>query len=437
MYGAARVSTRLPSLYWLVLRLVHIVRFISLLQSCCGWPIVKLLLPSKKTLIDFRLTRGCLNWLVQAALSIGAAVCISGAGGCNSASDKNSANSSATQQTPPTLNGLDSAATATPLVQLEAAGVKFTTNARSGVVESAELGGIEITDELAEQIAQLSTLVNLSLRNSTMTQKGWAALAKLDQLQSLDLRECPLSNENLAVVSSMHLLRSLRLNGKTGNCTVDDSGLQVLQQLPKLRVLALDGVKIGSVGLKQLSACPQISELYLGQTGVDDSSLQSLSAMSLLKKLRLSQTRIGAEGLQYLVSLPLEDLDVSECPAVNDQALSVIGKYTQLRRLNLWRDPVTSAGLVDLAGLTKIQWLNLDNTQIDDAGLPAIAGLPELAFLHLGSTVVSDAGMPALGPLKSLKKLVVTRTQVSEAGARSLMQTIDGLDIQLQYIAGQ
>jgi hypothetical protein len=111
---------------------------------------------------------------------------------------------------------------------------------------------------------------------------------------------------------------------------------------------------------------------------------------------------------------------------------------TSLRKLNLWRVPITDAGVASLAGLIKLEWLNLDNTQFfSDAGLVHLKDLKQLSFLHLGSTAVTDAGMSQLAGLTSLEDLKVTRTAVTEDGVASLRESLPDTRIQLQYLEGQ
>lgn len=321
---------------------------------------------------------------------------------------------------------------------LDQAGVKLSTNAKSGVIESADFSRVEMSDMLAEELAKVDSLVQLVIRQSSLTDAGWSSLSQLHGLQNLDLRECPIGDQQLVTLTtSMLKLRSVRLNGKLGNCDVTDAGTEFLKNQDQLKLLALDGVKIGSRTVAQIENCKSLSELYLAGTMVDDAGLASLSQLSELKKLRLAQTEVSSVGLASVAGLSLEELDLSECSKIDDAALTTLGKLTTLKRLNLWSTLVTDAGTQHLSQLARLQWLNLDNTKITDASLPQLRNLGELSFLHLGSTSVSDAGLPELQSLKALKKLIVTRTQVTQAGVDALQKLMPAVDIQLQYVAGK
>lgn len=318
------------------------------------------------------------------------------------------------------------------------AGVKLSFNAKSGKIESADLSQVIASNELAKQVGSIDSITQLVIRQSSLSAEGWTDFGRLHGLQHLDIRECPLDDKSLeTLAANMSRLRSVRLSGKAGNCLVTDAGLEFLSKLDQLKVLALDGVKIGSATLGRIQHSKTLSELYLAGTNVDDLSIGLLTGLTELKKLRLSQTQITGSSLAALSSLALEELDVSECSKVDDLAAKAIGNLVSLKRLNLWSTSIGDAGVASLADLTRLQWLNLDNTKITDATLPWLKNMKELSFLHLGSTAVSDKGLPVIEQLSSLKKLVVTRTQVTQAGVDELQKVMPSLDIQLKYVAGK
>jgi hypothetical protein len=320
------------------------------------------------------------------------------------------------------------------LKRLEAAGAPLVLNEQGLVTQIAFREPARLTDELAEQLAQLRNLQTLAVGQSGLSLAGWETLGKIPSLRQLDLRDCELGNDEFqALVSNLNNLVSVRLSGKTGATTVDDSGLAALRDKPQLKVLALDYLWVSDTGLAELESSRELRELYLAGSLVDDAALERLSNMPSLRKLRLARTSVGKDGLAHLAKLPLEELDLSECSLVDNAALEPIGKIVSMKKLNLWRDAVGDEGVAQLAELKQLEWLNLDNTQITDGSLPVVAGFTKLTFLHLGSTAVSNAGIGQLAPLKSLKDLKVTRTSVTEEGVAELRQAIPGVDIQLKY----
>lgn len=333
---------------------------------------------------------------------------------------------------------VESAAMSAEAETLRAAGVKLESDAKTGNVLSIDCSTIELNDELADKLATFGQLKKLTIRSSSMSEAGWQALAKLTQLEQLDVRDTPLNNAQLtAAVRGMKKLRALRMSGKSGSTEVDDAGLECLLQCKELKVLAADHLWISQDGLQHLSNCQQLSELYLAGTLVDDQAMEPLAKLPNLKKLRLAKTGVGTPGLETLSQLALEELDISECSQVFDDSLVAVGKITTLKRLNLWRDVISDAGVSHLSTLTNLQWLNLDNTHMGNPGLEHLRGMTKLTFLHLGSTYVTNEGMPLLTPLTALKELKVTRTSVTEEGLKALLAANPKLDVQLKYIDGE
>ncbi len=338
----------------------------------------------------------------------------------------------------PSSERVESAGPAVEVEALRAAGAELETDAKTGNVLSVDCSAIELDDELAGKLATFGQLKKLTIRSSSMSEAGWQALAKLTQIEQLDVREAPLSSAQLtAAVSGMNKLRALRMSGKSGSTKVEDTGLESLLQCKELKVLAADHLWISQDGLQHLMNCQQLSELYLADTLVDDQAMELLVKLPNLKKLRLAKTGVGTPGLETLSQLALEELDISECRQVFDDSMVAVGKITTLKRLNLWRDVISDAGVSHLSGLTNLTWLNLDNTHMGNPGLEHLRSMTKLTFLHLGSTRVTNEGMPLLTPLTALKDLKVTRTSVTEEGLKPLLEANPSLNVQVKYIEGE
>ncbi|MEM1069276.1 MAG: hypothetical protein AAGI63_10295, partial [Planctomycetota bacterium] len=187
--------------------------------------------------------------------------------------------------------------------------------------------------------------------------------------------------------------------------------------------------------LEQLKPLVNLQELYMKQTTIGNEAITMMAAFPKLKKLRLAQNQIDASGTAELAKLTgLEELDLSECAQIFDDAMPPLGELKQLKKLNLWRVNITDIGIEPLSELTQLQSLNLDNTQLTDEGMPSLTGLTELTFLHLGSTQITDAGLASLESLTKLKDLIMTRTAVTAEGADELKQSLPNAVIQLKYL---
>lgn len=320
---------------------------------------------------------------------------------------------------------------------IKAAGGEVKTGSDGSITEVA-FRDKAITDSIAAEIGKLKKVSKLSLYASEMTQAGWDALAPLASVQHLDLRNCTVNNAQLlAAATNMTRLRSLRLNGQNGKTTVDDEGLVFLENCAELKVLAVDYLWVSVDTLALLPKPDGLLELYAAKTLADDETLTLIKDWKSLKKLRVANTSLSDTGLSEIEAMPLEELDLSECQQFGDAGMQSVGKLSNLKRLNLWRTPLTDTGVGHLSGLTNLQWLNLDNIALTDSGLKSLSALQKLAFLHLGSTQVTDAGMKYLVDLKSLSDLRITRTAVTEDGVGPVKQAHPGMNVQIKYIAGQ
>lgn len=309
---------------------------------------------------------------------------------------------------------------------------------KAGMLSAVAFREVPMDDSLASRLPQFDSLENLTILESNMTDEGWASVGKLASLRQLDLRGCAVNNEQLKLaVSGMPKLRALRLSGKNGQTSVDDTGLEVFSRCPELTALAIDYLWVTTEGVKHLADNHRLAEFYAAGTALDDEAAEILSHLPKLKKLRLAASTVGTAGLEALTKLELSELDISECSQISDESMEPIGRMADLQRLNLWRDSVGDPGLEHLAELKNMQWLNLDNTHLTDAGLPHLSEMTKLTFLHLGSTAITDQGMETFPDLPLLRDLKVTRTAVTEKGVVAVKKKIPDVDVQLLYVEGE
>jgi hypothetical protein len=105
------------------------------------------------------------------------------------------------------------------------------------------------------------------------------------------------------------------------------------------------------------------------------------------------------------ITLEIKDLSLRNA-GVTDVLLERIGRYRQLRSLDIAGNPITDAGLVHLKGLVNLSRLGLSETPLTDAGLAHLTGLSGLKSLDLYRTRITRGG------LLSITK-ALPRTEVS------------------------
>ncbi|QDS87520.1 Leucine Rich repeats (2 copies) [Rosistilla ulvae] len=307
-----------------------------------------------------------------------------------------------------------------------------------GLIIEVDYRGTSVADADLAPLTKLPRLRSVLLLGTPITGEALTTLAQIESLENLDLRDTAVDDSSLEHLVGHRRLKALRLSGKSGDCSVGDDGMAHVAQIPNLKVLALDFLWVSEDGLDALAPLQQLQEIYLAETTIGNEAIAKLAQFPQLKKVRLARNQIDASGLADMPKLTnLEELDLSECSQILDDAMPPLGELTKLKKLNLWRVNLTDAGIEPLNTLVNMEWLNLDNTRLTDAGMPYLSGMSKLLFLHLGSTLITDAGLDPLKNLKSLEDLKVTRTAVTQEGVDALKPSLPNTDIQLRYLGDQ
>jgi Leucine-rich repeat (LRR) protein len=271
------------------------------------------------------------------------------------------------------------------------------------------------------------------------TKAGLLALARLPLLEELELNNLPnLEAEALTALREAKALRSLDIVG----VRVDDTGLQVLPDLPGLTTLTLTGIKtFGDVGLQAIARCRGLQRLGLPNCGVleaaalahvgdlqqlveldlrDNPGLLDRAVMSLqnctsLRRLVLAGGQFSSMALQAVTGLRrLEALDLAGNDQLFTSALQLLP--VGLRELGL----ANCQGLgADAATLLRDRFPGLrslaltDNAWVTDAGLAAIVANPSLQQLQLnGCQQLTNASFATIRAARSLRSVHVVRTAV-------------------------
>ena len=102
---------------------------------------------------------------------------------------------------------------------------------------------------------------------------------------------------------------------------------------------------------------------------------------------------------------------------------------SRLHHLGLARAPVTDEGLKGLKDLKSLRWLDLDTTLVTDAGLKELQGLKNLQTLNLNNTQITDLGLDDLKTIGTLQELYVRSTRLTEAGIKRLQTALPKLRV--------
>lgn len=107
--------------------------------------------------------------------------------------------------------------------------------------------------------------------------------------------------------------------------------------------------------------------------------------------------QFGREQMRLLAPLAprVVWLDLART-GIEDPALEIVGKMTNLQCLYLQNTAVEGPGLAFLTGLEQLEYLNLFGTNVDDSTLGHLREIESLQTVYLWQTEVSEEGIQAL-----------------------------------------
>jgi hypothetical protein len=165
-----------------------------------------------------------------------------------------------------------------------------------------------VTDAQLRPLRRLTTVEDLCLFLSHITNQGLKTVAKLTALRTLYLSACyGIDDEGLRHLPTT--LSTLRL----AVTPVTDNGLQHLKRMTRLQSLTLNSTNITDAGLAHVAHLTILQELALSDTKITDAGLRTLKGMRKMRRLDLSGTRVTDEGMKFLSAMTdLETLDIRQ-----------------------------------------------------------------------------------------------------------------------------
>lgn len=125
-----------------------------------------------------------------------------------------------------------------------------------------------------------------------------------------------------------------------------DSGMAFVGRLTSVETLTISGTPVTDEGLKHLTGCTRLKELYLA-----------------------SLDQVTDKGVEHLRGCPLSILHLSGT-GVTDECVPTLLAQTKLSELRLQGCPgVTDAGLINLAGLKSLTTLDVRKTKVTRRGV--------------------------------------------------------------------
>jgi Leucine-rich repeat (LRR) protein len=288
--------------------------------------------------------------------------------------------------------------------------------------------GRGITDAGLAEIAHLSSLKALYLRDHNLSNTGLAHLAQITSLEELELSGGRINDAALSHLTKLPSLEYLLLTGE--NFT--DNGMVHLKNVPSLRTLHFGHMtQLTDKALVHLCQIPNLERLNLHwNENITDSGVAHLAKLSSLKMLDVGHARVTNEGSGYLSGIrSLEYLDIN-ARRLNDTGLQHLSELNNLKYLkvsrphygnpNMDKDYYTDKSVMSLSKLNQLEELTVGSVGLTDKSMPYIAKLKNLRSLNLFGCSITNRGLAELRTLKSLKKLSVSYGDVTVSGLTQL-----------------
>ena len=158
--------------------------------------------------------------------------------------------------------GADRIVAAVPLTDAEWESLRGLTGLRELVLEQGRAD-----DGRAEILATLTGLERLVLRESPLGDAGFQRIARCNAIRDLNVPQAACTADGVRALAPLAALRSLRLGGPQ---LAGPEVCEAVTSLHKLRSLHLIDVPIGDDGLAVLQRLPGLWNLYLDGAGVSD-----------------------------------------------------------------------------------------------------------------------------------------------------------------------
>ena len=323
-------------------------------------------------------------------------------------------------------------------------------------------------EKLAQAVLRLPRLDVLRLSLNAISEETLAQLAKQKQLTELVLRDVPLSDVQFArLLRNLPRLDRLALRRVGG---VSDAGLDSLDSLGRLEVLALVEMDVSGKGLAKLQrldrlrsldlrkcedlktddyrslvAVKSLRELKLAGPSADDRAMEAVAAMPAIDSLVIEDSPISAEGIQRLgqggLAGRMRSLAFSRCYGVSDDALRALAAMPRLESLSIRKCPVNGDFLTrwtDTAAekLPKLKTLVINGAFLSEK---AVAVLPRFAAalrrLDLSRVMLSPVSMTSIGQLSGLDSLLLSQCSLTDEAIRPIanLKKLTTLDLSGNY----
>ena len=191
-----------------------------------------------------------------------------------------------------------------------------------------------VSDYGVEQLSRSATLENMLIQDFAITNTSGKHLAALKSLSQLEIFRCQgFGSQGVLALKGLNLQR-LTLRDLP---TIDDSALEVLKDLPKLKKLFLHELSgVTDAGLKNLESLVSLELLDIWSIPrMTDASMDVIAKLPNLKELTIRSTAVTGESIDKLLLMPkLQTLVFKENGAVTEADLKRLASKKNWTKLD-------------------------------------------------------------------------------------------------------
>ncbi|HEY9683698.1 MAG TPA: protein kinase [Oculatellaceae cyanobacterium] len=193
-------------------------------------------------------------------------------------------------------------------------------------------------------------------------------------------RESQISDEDFRQIGNTQWIRILKIE----HGSFDNQSLRHLTHSSNLAEIVFIGSSVDDTGVKLLEQCPRLVHLEVRSAKLTSGGAQSFARMKNLYWLSLDGTPITDAALENVMkNSRIASLSLNDCRRISDKGLQCMeGK--SLVELSLNRTKITDAGLKSLAHVKTLQSLALESTLVTQPAIIELCqAVPALKQLSL------------------------------------------------------
>ena len=268
-----------------------------------------------------------------------------------------------------------------------------------------------ITSLYEDDFAGLHNLMYLNLGDNRIRQLPPGVFSDLSLLTSLQLRENQIRELPVGVFSGLLALESLALQNNQLRSLPEG----IFAGLSNLKRLQLGRNQINELGRDLFSDLINIERLSLWDNELRELPKGIFGGLMKLRYLRLEYNRLGEHQLDidlFADLIGLEDLDLRRNEF--NELPGILSELTELRRLRLRGNKISSVPTDAFAKLTKLQYLDLSDNDILEVPQSLFSGLADLEWLDLTQNELSALPASIFSGLAKLERLTIWRNRLTE-----------------------